>query len=422
MAARVPNQLTTKKCESRLEPGRYADGGGLYLAVSENGAKSWMFFWKAVSERKRGKYKGQTMLTRHAVGLGPFQDVSLADAREKATELRTKLREARREGGDVVAAVKRKPKASMTFGQATETFIQSREADWKHPKHRQQWRNSMATYAAPINDLSVAVVETAEVMECLKTIWATKREAARRVRSRIETVLDWAKANGYRQGENPARWRGHLNKLLRRYPKLVKGHHPAMAVDAIPAFMAKLRTMEGAAPAALEYLILTASRTNEVLGAKWGEIKGNVWIVPGERMKAGREHRVPLPDRALAILARMEQQRQLDSPYIFPGFKRRMPLSGMALEMVLRRMGVGDVTVHGYRSSFRDWAGDCTNFPRELIEFALAHKLPDKTEEAYRRSDALERRRKLMGSWANYCGVKPAKGRVLAFGKVRKAS
>ena len=276
-------------------------------------------------------------------------------------------------------------------------------AGFRNEKHKAQWKSTLATYAAPLRDKPVDTITTDDVLAILKPIWTTKPETASRVRGRIEKVLDAAKAKGFREGENPARWRGHLDHLLPRPSKLARGHHAAMPYDEVAAFVAELREREAIAALALELCILTAARSGEILGMRWDEIDldKKIWTVPAHRMKAGREHRVPLSQRATAILVRLSEHRSGD--FVFPGQRRDKPLSNMAMEMMLRRMKIENATVHGFRSSFRDWAGNETGYPRELIETALAHVIGDKAEQAYRRSDALEKRRKLMEAWAGYC-------------------
>ena len=269
-----------------------------------------------------------------------------------------------------------------------------------------QWKSTLATYAAPLRNKPVDTIATDDVLAVLKPIWTTKAETASRVRGRIEKVLDAAKAKGFREGENPARWRGHLDHLLPKPSKLARGHHPAMPYEEVAGFIAELRKREVSAAVALELCILTAARSGEIFGMRWPEIDFDkkIWTVPAERMKAGREHRVPLSPRAVAILRKLEKVKT--GEFVFPGQSRNKPLSNMAMEMVLRRMKIEDATVHGFCSSFRDWAGNVSNFPREIIEMALAHVIGDKAEQAYRRGDALEKRRKLMEAWAAYCEPK----------------
>ncbi|WP_407123201.1 tyrosine-type recombinase/integrase [Bradyrhizobium sp. STM 3561] len=283
---------------------------------------------------------------------------------------------------------------------------------FRNEKHKAQWKSTLETYAASLRAKPVDTISTDDVLAALKPIWTTKAETASRVRGRIEKVLDAAKAKGFREGENPARWRGHLDHLLPKPSKLARGHHPAMAYEQLPAFIADLRLREATAALALEFCILTAARSGEVLGMLWSEIDFDkkTWTVPAKRMKAGRQHRVPLSSRAVAILRQLEKLKTSD--FVFAGQKRNRPLSNMAMDMMLRRTKVGDVTVHGFRSSFRDWAGNVSSFPREIVETALAHVIGDKAEQAYRRSDALDKRRKLMEAWAAYCEPKTAANAV----------
>ena len=277
------------------------------------------------------------------------------------------------------------------------------ETGFRNAKHRSQWRNTLATYTTPIWNKRLAEIETDDVLACLKPIWQAKAETASRVRGRIERVLDAAAARGLRSRDNPARWRGHLANLLPKRQKLARGHHAAMPFVDVPVFVERLREVEGVSARALEFTILTAARSGEVLGARWSKIDldAKVWTVSAGRMKAAREHRVPLSERAVEILSALAAVKIGD--YVFPGAKRGSPLSVMALTMVMRRMGMEAFTVHGFRSAFRDWAGERTNFPREVAEAALAHVVGDETERAYRRGDALEKRRALMEAWAIFC-------------------
>jgi integrase len=380
------HKLSNRKCET-AGPGRYVDGGGLYLVVSSKDARSWVFFWKMGGKRRE-------------MGLGSFRDVSLGRARELAAIARAD----RAAGHDPMVARDSRKAGTMTFGEAADKFIESMEAGWANAKHRYQWRETLKTYAAPLRAIPVSRITTDDVVGVLKPLWLTKSETAGRLRGRIERVLDWAKARGHREGENPARWRGHLANLLPRRPRLSRGHHPAMPFAELPQFIAKLRSMTGVGRRALEFTILTAVRTNEALGAKWTEIdfEQQVWVIPAGRMKAGKEHRVPLSHRAVAILQELHELNV--SPYAFPGLTRERPLSNLAMNRVLARAGISPAiaTVHGFRSSFRDWAGECTAFPREIAEAALAHQVGDATERAYRRADALNKRRELMAAWARY--------------------
>jgi integrase len=276
-------------------------------------------------------------------------------------------------------------------------------AGFRNEKHKAQWKTTLETYAAPLRAKPVDSIATDDVLAVLKPIWTEKAETASRLRGRIEKVLDAAKAKGFRDGENPARWRGHLDHLLPKPPKRARGHHAAMPYEDVAAFLCKLREREATAALALEFCILSAARSGEVLGARWSEIDldKKIWTVPANRMKPGRVHRVPLSARAVSILKHMAKLKTGD--FVFPGHGRGKPLSNMAMEMVLRRMKIENATVHGFRSSFRDWAGNVTNFPREVTETALSHVIGDKAEQAYRRSDALAKRRKLMEAWAAYC-------------------
>jgi integrase len=281
-------------------------------------------------------------------------------------------------------------------------LIAAKQSEWRNVEHRQQWRVTLETYAATYVALPVDEVATEAVLSVLRPVWQRAPETASRLRGRIEAVLDFAKADGWRSGENPAAWRGHLALILPKRQKLTRGHHVAMPYTEVPAFMSALRERKAMAALALEFLILTAARTGEVLGARWAEFdfEAKIWTVPATRMKAGREHRVPLSGRALAILARLADAKT--GEHVFPGQRHGKPLSAMSLEMVLRRMAV-NTTVHGFRSAFRDWAGETTTFPREIAEAALAHVSGDATERAYRRGDALEKRRGLMEAWAAFC-------------------
>jgi integrase len=380
----MPSKLTARKVKS-AKPGKYSDGGNLYLIVSETGARKWVlrFTW-------RGRAK--------EMGLGSATSVPLADAREKSASARRKIAqglnpidERKRDGG------------IPTFGEVADEVREALSAGFRNEKHKAQWKSTLENYAAPLRGKPVDTIATDDVLAVLKPIWASKAETASRVRGRIEKVLDAAKAKGFRNGENPARWRGHLDHLLPRPLKLARGHHAAMPYEDVAAFITKLREREASAALALELCILTAARSGEILGMRWSEINFDkkIWTVPADRMKAGREHRVPLSPRAAAILRSLEKLK--GSEFCFPGQARNKPLSNMAMEMVLRRMKIEDVTVHGFRSSFRDWAGNVSSFPREITETALAHVIGDKAEQAYRRSDALEKRRKLMEAWAAYC-------------------
>lgn len=375
------------------KPGRYGDGGGLYLDIDKAGRCRWIFIMI-----RNGK--------RREMGLGGAagaSGISLAQARAKAAEARKLVAagidpiEARRETEKIVVE-------KLTFGDCADALIEAKAPGWRSPKHKEQWSATLNAYAKALLTLPIDQVDTASVLGVLKPIWHAKQETASRVRGRIESILDFAKAHGHRTGENPARWRGHLDHLLPKRLRVDKKHHAALPFDAVPDFIARLRQLQdrSVAALALEFTILTAARSGEALGARWAELdlEQKVWTVPAARMKAGREHRVPLSEGAIKIIERLGEIKI--SEFIFPGLKPGKSLSNMAMEMVMRRLNV-DVTIHGFRSAFRDWAGDRTSFPREIAEAALAHAIGNRVEEAYRRSDALEKRRGLMEAWANYC-------------------
>jgi integrase len=385
---------------SRLKPGMHHDGGGLWLQVRA-GSRSWLFRY---SRDKQAK----------VMGLGPLHTIGLADARVKARECRKLLLE----GMDPIEAREAHRAAqrpAMTFRDAGEAFITAHEIGWKNSKHRTQWRTTLATYVYPmIGDLSVAKVDTAAVMRVLLPIWTEKPETASRVRGRIEAIIDWSTASGFRSGDNPARWQGLLENLLPKKTGAARAkreaagrgeHHEALPYKDMPEFMVALRNQNGTAARALEYAILTAARTVEVIGARWREINvtEGVWIVPGERMKAGKEHRVPLSDRAIALLGVPGRP----DDFVFEGGRPGRPLSNMAMLKLLQRMGLrtasGGVTVHGFRSTFRVWIAEETSYPGEAAEIALAHTNKDKVGAAYQRGDLLDKRRELMAAWAQFC-------------------
>jgi integrase len=376
--------LTAKKVET-AKPGKYGDGANLYLIVSKAGARKWVLRFTWLGNPKE-------------MGLGSASGVTLADAREKAATARRQIAQ----GINPIEERKQKDEIP-TFGEVADEVRQSLSAGFRNEKHKDQWKSTLKTYAAPLRPKPVDTITTDDVLAVLKPIWTTKAETASRVRGRIEKILDAAKARGFRIGENPARWRGHLDHLLPRQSKLARGHHAAMPYEDVAAFIALLRKREASAALALELCILTAARSGEILGMQWSEIDldKRIWTVPANRMKAGREHRVPLSPHVAAMLCQLEKLKV--GAFVFPGQVRDKPLSNMALEMMLRRMKIENATVHGFRSSFRDWAGNVSDFPREVVETALAHVIGDKAEQAYRRGDALEKRRKLMDAWAAYC-------------------
>jgi len=342
------------------------------------------------------------------LGLGSYVDVSLEEARRKATELRASLREGKdpkAERDARRAGLKAEAAKGMTFDQTAAACIADLRGGWKNEKHADQWINTLATYASPlIGSLPIATIDLPLIRKVLDPIWTTKNETASRVRQRLESVLAWATVSGYRTGDNPARWRGHLDHLLPKPSKVQKPkHHPALPYAEMGAFMTELRERTGLGALALEFTILTAARTGEVISAKWDEfdLSKKLWTIPAARMKAGKEHTVPLSKRALEIIRELEKVKI--GPFVFPGVEEDEPLSNMAMNATLKRMEYLDITVHGFRSTFRDWAGEQTNYPREIIEHALAHQLKDKAEAAYSRSTLPEKRRQLMEEWAKYC-------------------
>lgn len=379
------NRLSPAQVKAATNAGRYSDGGGLYLNISKAGSKSWAFIWTHNKKRRE-------------MGLGPFRDVGLAMARDLAENCRHQVRD----GLDPIQERKRLDEPN--FLDCALRFLDSKEKGWKHPKHKQQWRMTLMVYAKPLHPIKVSQITTQDVLAILTPIWMEKSETASRLRGRVEAVLDYAKAMGWRSGENPALWRGNLKSLLPelKRSKRVK-HHPAMCFDELPEFMQRLKGREAMAARLLEFIILTASRSNEARGAKWSEIDflKKTWTVPAERMKMGKAHVVPLSKRAVEIVTALHALKV--GEYVFPNPSKLKPFSENGTRALLHRMKRPDVTTHGFRSSFRDWAGDCTNVQREVIEAALAHRIKDGVEAAYRRSTALEKRRALMESWAIYC-------------------
>lgn len=377
------------------KPGVHRIDRGLYVRVRDGGAY-WVFRYSVAGRA-------------HELGLGPVKEVPLTEARAKALDLRRDLLA----GRDPMAERQREKHAS--FQEVAADLIAAKAHGWRNAKHAWQWTRTLEMFAYPtLGRLDVAKISTAHVLAALKPIWTEKHETAIRVRQRIEAVLDAATARGLRVGDNPARWKGHLDKILTSVPKSERvTHHPALPWRVIPAFMSELRSRDAIAARALEFAILTAARTGEVLGAKWSEIDGTVWTVPASRMKAKREHRVPLSDRAAAVLRDLPRE----DDWVFPG-RAGKPLSNMSLLMLLRRMGHGDIVAHGFRSTFRDWAAETTSFQSEVVEMALAHSIGNAVEAAYRRGDLMERRRELMGAWAKYCG---GAGNVVTIVRVKEA-
>jgi integrase len=399
------NRLTALKIEKAKVPGLLCDGGGLYLQITKGADggsnKSWLFRYSA------GK-QGRTRM----LGLGPTHTITLAEAREKARQARHLLldgidpiehRRAARAQANLDAA------KAITFRECADTYIAAHRSGWRNAKHAAQWETTLTTYAYPvIGALPVQAIDTALVMKVIEPLWRTRTETASRLRGRIEAVLDWATTREYRAGENPARWKGHLANLLpaRSKAQQVK-HHEALNYAELPAFMAVLREREDIAARALEFTILTAARVGEVLGAQWSEFNllDKVWTVPATRMKAGKEHRVPLSDAALAVLERLQAHRTSDDAYVFPG--RNAPVGDWSVLAVLKSTSGGEATVHGFRSTFRDWADERTHYSNHVVERALAHAIGSKVERAYRRTDLFEQRRRLMSMWAEFCGGTP---------------
>lgn len=407
------NRLSAAKVAKHTAPGYLLDGGGLYLQIALRSPKvvkaSSRSLADLVSKSWTFRYRDRITKKLRELGLGPYPDVSLEEARKKAAEFRGVLREGKdpKVERDAKRAAHRAAAAkTLTFDQAADACIADKRAGWKNAKHADQWVNTLKTYVSPVlGNLPVDSIDLPLVRKVLDPIWLTKNETASRVRQRIESVLAWATVSGYRTGENPARWRGHLDHLLPKPSNVQKReHHPALPYSEIREFLGQLRALSGVASLAMEFTILTAARTGEVIGARWEEVdlEKGLWTIPAERMKAKKEHMIPLSTRAGAILKSLEATRRND--YVFPGNGSDAPLSNMAMNATLKRMDRQDITVHGFRSTFRDWAGEQTDFPKELIEHALAHQLKDKAEAAYHRSTLPEKRRKLMEAWAKHCG------------------
>jgi integrase len=412
--AKKIDRLSPRRVATERGPGYYADGGGLYLQVSPVGTKSWIFRF-TLNGRAR------------EMGLGSENTFTLAEARDKARACRKQIadgvdpidaRRAERAHGRLEAA------KSLTFAECAKAYIEAHRAGWSNAKHASQWQNTLETYVGPVfGALPVQAIDTDLVMLALEPLWRNKSETATRLRGRIESILDWAKVRGLRAGDNPARWRGHLDMLLPR-PSKVKTveHHAALPYAEMPTILAALAEQESIGAKALEFTILTAVRTGEVIGARWSEfdLDAKLWTIPAARMKAKREHRVPLSPRALKILESMLLRRK--GEFVFAGARSGMPLSNMAMLATLERMDRSNITVHGFRSSFRDWASECTNSPHEVAEMALAHTIKNEAERAYRRGDLFEKRRKLMDAWARHCSnAKSAEQKVVALADRRSA-
>jgi integrase len=395
MAQTIGRLSAIKVAKIKGPPGYFADGANLYLRVAPGGSRGWIF---------RFTIGGRT----RDMGLGSYPEISLASARALADNFRKHVkagidpiehRRAERAAQRVAAA------KNLSFDECARDYIKEYESSWRNTKHRAQWASTLKRYTSPVfGKLPASSVDVALVLKALKPIWNSKPETASRVRGRIEAVLDWARVHGYRVGENPARWKGNLKGALPNHAnKRNVEHYAALPFSEIGSFMATLRERSDVGASALEFTILTAARSSETLGATWGEFdfQNKVWTVPAARMKASREHRVPLSPPALALLDRMRNIR--DREFLFPGSRAGQPLSAKAMLMTLRRMGRVNLTVHGFRSTFRDWAAERTNFPREVVEMALAHRIGDQTEAAYWRGDLFDKRRRLMTLWAEYC-------------------
>jgi integrase len=403
-------KLTAAMVRDAKDPGLYGDGGGLYLQVHLLGSRSWIYRYQ-----RDGK--------RHSHGLGALTmgaklsdaAAALAGARKRARIVREQLLmgidpvEENRKKRD---AVKIEQSKRMTFQQCAEGYIKAHGAGWRNAKHAGQWQTTLATYVFPvIGTLPVAAIDKAMVLRILEPIWQVKPETANRLRGRLELILDYAAARGYRDGENPARWRGYLDKLLLKPEKVRKPvHHAALPYVELPGFMSELRKQDHIGARALEFAILTATRTSEAIGARWDEIDGNVWVIPAARMKGNAEHRVPLCDRAVQII---QEIPRVDGGFVFPGRDAGKPVGHSAMLDLLRRAMRRDVTVHGFRSTFRDWSAEKTTYANHIMEMALAHKVANAAEAAYRRGDLLDQRRPLMNDWSRYCSTTPAVGEVV---------
>lgn len=407
---RPPNRLTVITVKNKHKPGRYGDGGGLYLLVKQQ-SKSWVFRWR---DKVTGKLRDK--------GLGPAWDVGLEEARQRAATCRRQLRD----GVDpiehkrqTIQTARLERARRLTFGECCDKYIAAHRVGWRNVKHAEQWGSTLRTYAAELQPLPVAEIDTALVIKALERIWVTKTETASRVRQRIESVLDWATAREFRTGDNPARWRGHLQNLLPTPTKLKRANpRAALPYAELGAFMSELHQQSGLGARALELQILTACRPGEIAGARWDEVDldAAAWTIPGERMKAGRAHRVALSSAAVKRLRALPR----DSDYVFPGV-RGQPLTTAAILKALRAIRPG-FDAHGFRSTFRDWAADCTAYRGDIAEAALAHVLRNKTEAAYKRTDLFAQRARLMEDWAKFCATPAPEGNVTPIRRSRKTA
>ncbi len=402
--ARQSKKISALEVARLMKKGKYPIGEGLYLQISRSGAKSWVFRY---SMNKKTTW----------MGLGSYSVVTLAEARAKTLALRKTL-------SDGVNPLVRKNQIEqaqrfdeaklITFDECASQYIAAHKSGWTNIKHISQWENTLKTFVSPVfGNVSIQDVDTSLVMRVLEPIWTSKNETADRIRGRVERIIGWATVKKYRTGDNPARWRGHLDNLLAQRKKVRKvKHHSALSFEDLSDFMVSLRKIDSVSSLALEFTILTATRTSEALNAKWEEfnLADRYWLIPAERMKAGEAHKVPLSDRSIEILKHLETRAF--NEFVFPGKKKFKPLSNMAMLQIIRRLGHG-VTTHGFRSTFRDWAAERTYFANEVVEKALAHTIPNKVEAAYRRGDLFDKRRKLMTAWAEYCQSSQRKNRVL---------
>ena len=382
---RPEKKLSPQGVKSLTSPGRHSDGGGLYLSIDASGRRRWVFMYTSNGRRVE-------------LGLGSTSKRSLKEAREEAASLRAHVVR-----GLDPRAERSKSTTKPTFGEFADEYVEAMRPSWRNAKHAAQWSMTLTEYAKPLRRLPIDAVTTEEILRALRPIWKRTPETAERLRGRIENVLSSAKAKGLREGENPATWKGHLDQLLPKRQRLTRGHHAALPFNDVAELFGNLSTKSATAARALQFLILTAARSGEVLEATWSEVDldRGLWVVPASRMKAGKEHRVPLSEAALNVLSSVDVGLRPDD-YLFWGKSPDRPLSNMAMSMLLRRM-VPNVTVHGFRSSFRDWAAEVSAFSHEVCEMALAHTIPNKAEAAYRRGDLLDKRRELMEAWALFC-------------------